>query len=47
VRAGKSSGAQTVFSEDALDDPRGRGLAVGASDVNDSVVVLRVTHQAD
>jgi hypothetical protein len=34
-----------VLSQDSLDYPRGRSFTVGSGDVNDAVVLLRVTHE--
>ena len=36
-----------MLAQDALNDARGRGLAVGAGDVDDPVISLRVSHQTD
>lgn len=45
VRAGVASDPQLPFPEQAIDHPRGGGLAVGTGHMDDPVVVLGVAEQ--
>ena len=45
VRAGEQAGSQPAGTQQRLDHPGGRGLAVGPGDVDDRVRPLRVTEQ--
>ncbi len=44
MRTGQPSGSEPVLSEQPLNHSRCRTLAVGASDVNYFVIVLRISH---
>jgi hypothetical protein len=43
MRAGESPGAETVLSKQPFDESGGAGLAIGSSDMDDSINLLWVT----
>jgi hypothetical protein len=47
MRARETTGSQTVFTKQALDEAGCAGLSVGSGDMDDSINLLWVTEQLD